>query len=75
MIANSDTGVVEHVERQSDDGLEPIIFNDPAADVAFTLASIASEQRAAVVQEKLAELILGKIAFSGICPVDAENFV
>ena len=44
-----DAGVVEKVERQCDDGLEPVVLDEPAADVAFALPRIASEQRAAVV--------------------------
>jgi len=39
------TGVVEEVERQSDDGLQPVILDEPAADVALALAGIAGEQR------------------------------
>jgi hypothetical protein len=44
-----DAGVVEHVERQGDDGLQPVVLDDPAADVALALAGVAGEQRAAVV--------------------------
>jgi hypothetical protein len=44
-----DAGVVEHVQRQGDDGLEPVVLDDPAADVALALAGVAGEQRAAVV--------------------------
>ena len=44
-----DAGVVEHVERQGDDRLQPVVLDDPAADVALALAGIAGEQRAAVV--------------------------
>jgi hypothetical protein len=42
-------GVVEHVERQRDDGFEPVVFDDPAADVAFALTGVAGKQRGAVV--------------------------
>ena len=44
-----DAGVVEHVERQRDDGFEPVVLDEPAADVALALAGIAGEQRRAVV--------------------------
>ena len=44
-----DAGVVEHIERQGDDGLQPVILDDPAADVALTLSGVAGEQRTAVV--------------------------
>ena len=40
-----DAGVVEHVERQRDDGLEPVVLDDPAADVALALAGVAGEER------------------------------
>ncbi|MGK0187938.1 MAG: hypothetical protein ACI9R3_003729 [Verrucomicrobiales bacterium] len=44
-----DAGVVEHVQRQRDDGLQPVALNDPAADVAFALSGIACEQGRSVV--------------------------
>ncbi len=44
-----DAGVVEHVERQRDDGFEPVVLDDPAADVAFALAGVAGEEGGAVV--------------------------
>ena len=44
-----DAGVVEEVERQGDDGLEPVVLDEPAADVALALARVAGEQRPAVV--------------------------
>ena len=44
-----DAGVVEHVERQGDDRLQPVVLDDPAADVALALTGVAGEQGAAVV--------------------------
>ena len=44
-----DAGVVEHVERQGDDRLQPVVLDDPAADVALALPGVACEERAAVV--------------------------
>ncbi|OPY18726.1 MAG: hypothetical protein A4E74_00376 [Syntrophus sp. PtaB.Bin075] len=44
-----DARVVEHVERQCDDGLEPVVLDDPAADVALSLAGVAGKERRAVV--------------------------
>ena len=44
-----DAGVVEDVERQGDDGLKPVVFDDPAADVALALAGVAGEEGAAVM--------------------------
>ena len=42
---SGDAGVIEKVEREGDDGFDPIVFNEPAADVAFALASVAGEER------------------------------
>ena len=44
-----DAGVVEEVERQRDDGLKPVVLDQPAADVALSLAGVAGEERRAVV--------------------------
>jgi hypothetical protein len=44
-----DAGVVEHVQRQGDDGFQPVVLDDPAADVALALAGVAGEQGRAVV--------------------------
>src|SRR5690606_33774643 len=44
-----DAGVVEHVEWQGDDRFQPVVLDDPAANVALALAGVAGEQRAAVV--------------------------
>ena len=44
-----DAGVVEHVERQSDDRLQPVVFDDPTTDVALPLAGIAGEKGTAVM--------------------------
>ena len=42
-------GVVEHVQREGDDGLEPVVLDNPAADVALALASASGEERGAVM--------------------------
>ena len=44
-----DAGVVEHVERQGDDGFQPVVLDDPTPDVALALAGVAGEQGTAVV--------------------------
>src|SRR5699024_5245316 len=38
-----DTGVVEHLQRQCDDRLKPVVLYDPPADVALALPGIAGE--------------------------------
>ncbi len=47
-----DAGVVEDVERQGDDGLQPVVFQYPAADVALALARVAGEQCRAVMHQR-----------------------
>ena len=44
-----DAGIVEEVQRQGDDGFEPVVLDDPAADIALALAGIAGEEGRAVV--------------------------
>ena len=44
-----DTGVIKHVERQGDDCLQPVVLDDPSADVALTLSRIAGEKGTAVM--------------------------
>ena len=44
-----DAGVVEHVQGQGDYGFKPVVFYDPATDVAFALAGVAGEEGASVV--------------------------
>ena len=39
-----DASVVGHVERPSDDSFQPVVPDDPAPYVAFTLASVAHEE-------------------------------
>ena len=38
-----DAGVVEHLLGQGDDGFEPVVLDDPLADVAFAGAGAAGE--------------------------------
>ncbi len=45
----SDARVVEHVERQGDNSLQPVVLDDPASDVALALSRGACEEGAAVV--------------------------
>lgn len=37
------SGVIEQLVRQANNGLQQIVFDDPAADLAFTTASIAGK--------------------------------
>src|SRR5690606_36046514 len=43
-----DAGVVEQLVGQADHGLQPVVFDDPAADIAFAAAGVAGKQRRAV---------------------------
>jgi hypothetical protein len=43
-----DAGVVEKLVRQRHDGVEPVVLDDPAADVGRPRSGIAGEERRAV---------------------------
>ncbi len=42
-------GVVKHIERQGDNRLEPVVFDDPAPNIALALASIACKEGGTVM--------------------------
>ena len=42
-------GIIEKIERERDDGLQPVVFDDIAADIALALPCIAGEKGGAVV--------------------------
>src|SRR5205823_14186322 len=44
----ADAGVVEELVRQRDDGLQPVVLDDPPANLALARARVAGEQRRAV---------------------------
>jgi len=44
-----DAGVVEEIERQGDYGFDPVVFDQPATDVALALTSVTGEERGTVV--------------------------
>ncbi len=43
-----DAGVVEELLGQRDDGFQPVVLDDPAADFALAAAGVAGEERRAV---------------------------
>ena len=45
-------GVVEELLRQRDDCLEPVVLDDPAADVRLARGGASGEQRRAVVDDR-----------------------
>ena len=60
--------VVEQLLRQGDDGLQPVILDDPAADFAFPAASIAGEERRAVEDySDAAAAVLRARIFASMC--------
>ena len=61
-----------HALRQGDDRLQPVVLDDPATDVAFTLTSVASEQRRSVVDFGDAAAELGGMLHLGQL-VDQEH--
>ena len=54
----ADAGVVEHLLRQGDDGLEPVVLDDPLADVALARARAAGEERRAAEDDGQARAVL-----------------
>ena len=44
-----DAGVVEHVQGQGDDRFQPVVLDDPAADIALALTGVAGEEGRTVV--------------------------
>src|SRR5207253_1229950 len=44
-----DAGVVEDVERQRNDGLQPVVLQNPSPNVALSLAGVAGKERGPVV--------------------------
>ena len=44
----ADAGVVKHVGRQADDGLDEVVLQDVAADLALAAARAAGEERGAI---------------------------
>ncbi len=47
-----DAGVVEELVGQRDDGLEPVVLDDPPADLGLARAGRAGEQRRAVEDDR-----------------------
>ena len=43
-----DAGVVEELFGQGDDGLQPVVLDDPAADFTFAGTGVAGEERRSV---------------------------
>ena len=59
-----DAGVVEELIGQGHDGFQPVVFDDPLADVAFAAARIAGEQwRAVEDNADAAAAVLGAAHF------------
>ena len=57
----ADAGVVEHVGRQADDGLDQVVLQHVAADLALARARAAGEQRRAVEHDaEAAAAVLGR---------------
>ena len=44
-----DTGVVKEVERKGNNGFDPVVFDEPAADIAFALSGVTSKEGTAVM--------------------------
>ena len=59
-----DAGVVEELVGQRDDGFEPVVLDDPAADLALARAGAAREERRAVEDDGDARAALRRRASS-----------
>ena len=44
-----DASVIKHIQREGNDGFEPVVLKNPTADIAFSLACVAGEERGAIV--------------------------
>ena len=53
----ADAGVVENLLRQGDDGFQPVVLHDPAADLRLARARAAGEERRAIEDD--ADVALG----------------
>ncbi len=62
-IVGANTGVVEHLFRQGDDGLQPVVFDDPAADFTLAGTGATGEQRRAIEDDGNAGARLVTVAF------------
>ena len=57
----ADAGVVKHIRRQGDDGLDQVILQHVAADLALAAAGAAGEERGAIEHDaEAAAAILGR---------------
>src|SRR5262249_198187 len=67
---NPDVGanasVVEHLLRQGDDGLKPVVFDDPLADVALAGASATGKERRAAENNGQARAMLVLVGQHGL---------
>lgn len=54
-----DAGVVEHVGGQGDDGFQPVVLDDPAADLRLARARAADEKRRAIEHDANAAATFG----------------
>ena len=54
----ADAGVVEHLLRQGDDGLQPVVFDDPLADVALAGTGAAGEKGRAAEDDSQTRAVL-----------------
>ena len=71
----ADTGVVEHLLWQGDDGLEPVVLDDPLADVALARARAAGKEGRAAEDdgEPRAVLVFRRPARVLACPTCAAG--
>ena len=61
-----DAGIVEELVGQADDGLQHVVLDDPAADVALAAARIAGEERRAIEDDADARAFAAAIRRRGL---------
>src|SRR5207253_5402774 len=67
---STDAGVVEHLFRQGDDRLQPVVPDDPFADIALARARTSSEERRATEDDSEARAVLVFLRLYGLEFVD-----
>ena len=50
----ADAGVIKHLLGQGDDGLQPVVFDDPLAEITLARAGAAGEERRSAEDDRQA---------------------
>ena len=69
----ADAGIVKDLLRQGDDGLQPVVFHDPAADLRLARACAAGEERGAIHDDADVALRVLRIVHPGDEVLEKEH--